>query len=101
MSWRRLAKCRGMDPDLFHPARGQDVSAAKAVCDGCPVRSECLSEALQSSQNDDQGVWGGTSARERMDIRRKLGKTSCAGCGRTIMRPRVACDMCAASAVSA
>ena len=66
--------CRGMDPDLFHPTEGQDVSvhritlAAKAVCHGCPVEVPCLAFALEA--HEDHGIWGGTSERERTRLRR-------------------------------
>ena len=72
-SWRERAACRGEDPELFFPASSvgfvynAQVTRAKAVCNGCPVRAECLSEALASPQ---VGIWGGLTENERRDIRR-------------------------------
>lgn len=66
--WWDLAACRGMATDLFFPGRGDyDVYEAKRVCAGCPVRAECLEEAL--AQREVFGVWGGLSERERRSIR--------------------------------
>lgn len=66
-TWRQAARCRGMDPELFHPARGDHDStlAAKAVCAGCPVRDDCLNDHL----GEKIGIWGGTSDRERRALR--------------------------------
>lgn len=42
--WAALAECRGLDPQLFFPTRGdmESMREAKAVCAACPVRAECL-----------------------------------------------------------
>lgn len=68
-SWMDVAECKGMDADLFHPARGGDTYAAKAVCVECLVRVECLEYAL--ANNEKVGIWGGTSERERRALRRE------------------------------
>ena len=65
--WADLAECRGIDPELFHPKRGESASAAKAVCRTCPVRAECLEHALVNLEKI--GVWGGASERERRRMR--------------------------------
>lgn len=69
--WMTHAACRGMDPNLFMPARGdwQAVAAAKAVCHGCPVIQQCLTHALDT--NEKHGVWGGLSERQRRELRSK------------------------------
>ena len=69
-NWRQHAACRGCDPDLFHPTRGQDVSDAKRICAVCPVADICLQWALEN--NETMGVWGGRSERERRTMRRQL-----------------------------
>ncbi|MCO8127862.1 WhiB family transcriptional regulator [Acidimicrobiia bacterium EGI L10123] len=63
-----LGACRGADPDLFFPDRGESLEPAKRICSECVVRDECLEHALASGERF--GVWGGTSERERRRIRR-------------------------------
>jgi WhiB family redox-sensing transcriptional regulator len=66
--WAAQAACLGMDPTLFFPTRGDmdTLRAARAVCRACPVRVDCLEWAL--SNREFQGVFGGTSERERRRI---------------------------------
>jgi WhiB family redox-sensing transcriptional regulator len=59
--WTLRAKCRGMEDALFPEA--SDQKRAKLVCSGCPVRMECLAEALD--HRIEWGVWGGMTERER------------------------------------
>lgn len=61
--WTKRAACHGVDPNVFFPTRGEDVEAARAICDGCPVKAECLDYALRTSQKF--GIWGGSSERDR------------------------------------
>ncbi|WP_046470332.1 WhiB family transcriptional regulator [Allosalinactinospora lopnorensis] len=48
--------CR-WEPDLFFAEAPADVEAAKAVCRQCPVREQCLADALE--RREPWGVWGG------------------------------------------
>ncbi|MFC7327692.1 WhiB family transcriptional regulator [Marinactinospora rubrisoli] len=48
--------CR-LEPDLFFAEAPADVEAAKAVCADCPVREQCLADALE--RREPWGVWGG------------------------------------------
>ena len=43
--------------------RGAEQNKAKQLCAGCPVRTECLAEALDNQI--EWGVWGGMTERER------------------------------------
>jgi WhiB family transcriptional regulator, redox-sensing transcriptional regulator len=72
--WRVHAACRDTDPDLFFPVGTtgpaiDQIASAKAVCNTCEARPECLEFAL--STNQDSGVWGGTSEEERRKLRRQ------------------------------
>ena len=49
--------------------RGAEQNKAKMVCAGCPVRTECLAEALDNQI--EWGVWGGLTERERRALLRK------------------------------
>lgn len=71
--WRVHASCRDTDPDgLF--VRGAEQNRAKLVCMGCPVRTECLAEALDN--RIDFGVWGGMTERERRALLRRRPEVS-------------------------
>lgn len=72
--WRDQAACRGYRTRIFVPNDGDsphtvDPTAA-ALCDGCPVRPECLDYALRHTVD---GYWGGTSERQRRQLRRLHG----------------------------
>ncbi len=73
LGWRASAACRNSDTDLFFPPGNtgpalDQVEAAKAVCQWCPVRQACLQFAFETGQTD--GVWGGTDEIERAKLRR-------------------------------
>jgi len=66
--WPVQAACRGMDPDaLFVDGPAQDK--AKSVCAACPVRTECLADALDNRISF--GVWGGMTEQERRALLRR------------------------------
>jgi len=67
-AWHQHGACRGADPNLFFPERGESVKEAKAVCARCPVRAECLDYAMEN--HEVVGIWGGLSARERRQLSR-------------------------------
>ena len=74
-SWRKLAACQGIDPEVFYPASDEDDAwEAKAICDECPVRQACLEHAL--AHREREGVWGGTTERERRRIVRQRRKSA-------------------------
>ncbi len=65
--WRAEAACRGADPNIWFPVRGEDTREAKEVCRDCPVQQACRDYALEVGEA--LGVWGGLSARERDGLR--------------------------------
>jgi WhiB family redox-sensing transcriptional regulator len=66
--WASRGACRSTNPDeLF--VQGAAQNRAKAVCMGCPVRTECLSDALDN--HVEFGVWGGMTERERRALLRR------------------------------
>ena len=72
-NWREQASCRFCTPDLFFPAGTtgaavEEIQAAKAICEQCPVQSQCLRFALRTGQA--YGIWGGTTEEERVTMRR-------------------------------
>ncbi len=70
--WRKGAACRNTDPDLFFPAGTtgaavEQIDAAKAVCESCPVREQCLEFSMVTNQ--EAGIWGGATEDERRRMR--------------------------------
>ncbi len=49
--------CRNFDPDLWFAESPAELELAKALCEDCPVRVECLAGALE--RQEPWGVWGG------------------------------------------
>ena len=76
LQWQRAALCRGEAGRDFYPPFGgerkRDRKArelrAKAVCESCPARAECLDHAVSSGER--HGVWGGLTSDERLTWRR-------------------------------
>ncbi|MEV8336662.1 WhiB family transcriptional regulator [Streptomyces niveus] len=66
--WGRRAACQGMSPDALF-VQGSEQGRAKAVCTGCPVRTECLADALDN--RIEFGIWGGMTERERRALLRR------------------------------
>lgn len=66
-NWRTRGECRD-DPDQLF-VRGAAQHEAKAVCVPCPVRAQCLAEALD--RRIEFGVWGGMTERERRRLLRR------------------------------
>ena len=75
-TWRKRAACRGLDAEIFFPGTDEEVDAAeaKAICALCPVRQACLEHALASRERE--GIWGGTTERERRRIVRQRRKSA-------------------------
>lgn len=66
--WTTRAACRNTDPDALF-VQGAAQNRAKTVCRGCPVRTECLADALDN--RIEFGVWGGMTERERRALLRR------------------------------
>ena len=70
--WQDRAFCgKASDPDEYFLEKQRGAAAiAKRLCGGCVVRAECLAYALE---NDEQfGIWGGMSERDRRKIRNRM-----------------------------
>jgi WhiB family redox-sensing transcriptional regulator len=65
---RAACGCGKVAPDALF-VEGAAQRDARAVCTGCPVRLECLADALDSRM--DFGVWGGMTERERRALLRR------------------------------
>lgn len=70
MTWHTKAACRGLDPEMFFPTRGQNLADIIAICERCSVRQECLDDALREEHDHDPvGVRDGLSAIQRRQIK--------------------------------
>lgn len=75
--WQDRAACKGMDPVIFFgPEHAETVKekreredAAKAVCNTCPVKHDCLEYALEAREA--YGIWGGLTELERKTLLRR------------------------------
>ncbi|MEV6536038.1 MULTISPECIES: WhiB family transcriptional regulator [Streptomyces] len=66
--WRENSACGSADADeLFADSPRQ--KRAKMICMRCPVRTQCLAEALD--ERIEFGVWGGMTERERRVLLRR------------------------------
>lgn len=65
--WTLEARCQGKQDELFPD--GADQKRVRTLCSGCPVRKECLAEALDN--RIEWGVWGGMTERERRQLLRQ------------------------------
>lgn len=70
--WREAAVCAQTDPEAYFPIKGGSARPAKQVCAICPVRTECLDDALATDER--HGVRGGLSARESRPLLRQRRK---------------------------
>lgn len=68
IDWTTKALCQEGDPDALF-VQGAEQNNAKKICRGCPVRLECLADALDN--RIEFGVWGGMTERERRALLRK------------------------------
>lgn len=63
--------CAQTDPEAFFPEhRGSSPKPAKKLCAGCPFLDACREYAIWHSV---EGVWGGTTYKERFRIRADRG----------------------------
>ena len=68
-TWAARAACASEAPDQLF-GKGAEQRDARTLCFSCPVRMECLAEALNSQSCF--GVWGGLTERERRALLRRF-----------------------------
>jgi WhiB family redox-sensing transcriptional regulator len=74
-TWREQAACVGDMAEAFYPPlrpekrsiKAAREERAKAVCAACPVRVQCLKQAVASGER--YGIWGGLTDTERSRLR--------------------------------
>lgn len=71
--------CSSVDPELFYPQEIEvtktkvvskyiNAGAAKKICGDCSLKLKCLEYALN---NDEIGIWGGTTEYQRDELKGK------------------------------
>ncbi|NIR39874.1 MAG: WhiB family transcriptional regulator [Actinobacteria bacterium] len=74
VDWQLRAACRGPQSAVFFPPSTPErrdekryrERHAKAICETCVVRADCLSYAL--AIREQHGIWGGLSESERREL---------------------------------
>ena len=74
-TWIAGAKCIAEDPELFFPMGPPSLvsvqtARAKAVCEGCVVRDDCLEWSLVTAQDAENGF--GNPLRRREERMRRI-----------------------------
>lgn len=63
--WQKAA-CAGSETDKFYAIEDRctddEIHTFRAVCMSCPIWEQCLKYAFE---NEDYGMWGGMTTRER------------------------------------
>jgi WhiB family transcriptional regulator, redox-sensing transcriptional regulator len=68
-TWQDEAACADAPAELFFSNDEEDQREALALCEACPVRSECLEHALAT--NEQYGIWGGVREQDRRRLNRE------------------------------
>ena len=89
-AWFADAQCLGLPTAWWHPEKLGDAEPggyndvyrqARIVCNGCPVREQCLDHAIEHRETN--GMWGGRTPRQRRgDARTKLRALICGHCSK-------------------
>ena len=64
--------CAQIDPELFFPETAAEgvinLRLVKPICNSCEFKAPCLEYAVNDPEL--QGIWAGTTAKDRMRMRR-------------------------------
>ncbi|MGI0012094.1 MAG: WhiB family transcriptional regulator [Nitrososphaera sp.] len=85
--WRNRAACAGIVSRLYDPwdipeSMFDPPEDVLRVCSKCPVRIECLVDALK---NNDDCVRGGTTKRQRDALKRPRRRVKCPACAGVLL----------------
>jgi hypothetical protein len=68
-----IPPCQQTDPELWFQEHGtSSYRIARALCNRCPVRAQCLEYAVKNQE--EFGMWGGMSPYERRLLKRSSPK---------------------------
>lgn len=75
--WQERGKCRGADPELFFPTKGDSGKVKQVIkdyCDKCEVAKECLDYAVRDPDALIYGIWGGKTSMGKRKERKRQGE---------------------------
>ena len=77
--WTEWSQCaKPGSPNMFPSDQDRDgTRLAQQTCRSCPVRPECLAEALE--RGEQYGVWGGLTTQQRTSLRRSATRKGLTG----------------------
>ena len=64
--------CQTGQPDLWFAERPEVLARAQVLCRSCPIRRECLADALR--RGEPWGVWGGRIVLRGVVVAHKRGR---------------------------
>lgn len=69
--WTQQARCSKTSASVMFPHDGDaaGIEYAKSLCAECPVRAQCLADALEHGEQ--WGIWGGLTTNERKKLNRR------------------------------
>ena len=65
VNWEDAA-CRGTDTEAFYPVNGLPMQTVVRICQGCPIRNDCASYAIE---HEAYGYWANMAEITRREIR--------------------------------
>ena len=71
--WKDIPSCTGIDVEVFFTEEKGNyphLNYIKKLCSNCPVQVQCFDYAIE---NLVEGIWGGTTKKERDKHRSKRG----------------------------
>jgi WhiB family transcriptional regulator, redox-sensing transcriptional regulator len=74
--WMQSARCREVDPRMWHPEPGHEQTSqtAREICHRCEVEGRCLEYAVMNDIR--YGIYGGLTETERRRLRANDGTPS-------------------------
>lgn len=68
------AACTGLHPDFFFSEEPEEQEVAKAFCQACPVKMDCLEFAFR--KGIEHGIFGGLKDTERRSLLKRRGRAA-------------------------
>lgn len=96
-AWVEKGSCYGSWDERFLSTAHYPAAEIVTLCEGCPVRTECLAWALVHGE---RWVWGGLSEHQRKQLLRPADRKSCPCCTSTEIADVEDSQLCLACGVS-